>query len=680
MDVRAARHKQRKRFGGGRVTRLELELEAKVEKRRMCGIAGIVPSVSSEMPERGRLERMIGALRHRGPDGFGFHVEQGVGLAHARLSIIDLLTGDQPIHNENKTVWVVFNGEIFNYLELRQRLDSFGHRFYTQSDTEVLVHAYEQFGLDFVDELNGQFAIALWDSTARRLVLARDRVGIRPLLFARTAEGLAFASEAKSFFAGDWLRAELDALGLAEVCTFWSCVAPRTPFKGVEALPPGHIAVLEDGRLQLRRYWDWDFSEVGAAKLEETVDELRELFVDAVRLQLRADVPVGAYLSGGLDSSAVTAAIRRFSEAPLRTFSIAFTASEFDERGYQQDVAQFLSTDHHRREVKSEDIGAALPRALYHIESPLVRTAPVPLMLLAEDVRAAGFKVVLTGEGADEVFGGYDLFKEGKIRRFWAKSPASSWRPMLLRRLYGYLATSPMSAQGLASRFFGQALDATNDVYFAHRPRWTMTNRVLRLMTPELRKRIDADHPIGRLAELAPRPDSAWSPLARDQYVEAHTLLTGYLLHAQGDRVAMASSVEGRYPFLDHRLVEFANRIPARWKLRGLKEKYILRRAVEPWLPRHIVHRPKQPYRAPDSESFFRDGQPLEYVAEALSPGRISDTGYFDPAMVARLMEKCRSGNAVGFGDNVAFVTVLTTQLLHGMFVDRSDYRSRMVR
>jgi asparagine synthase (glutamine-hydrolysing) len=641
----------------------------------MCGIAGIVPTGRSQVPERPRLERMIHALRHRGPDGFGFHAEPGVGLAHARLSIIDLETGGQPIRNETATIWVVFNGEIFNYVELRKRLEGVGHSFYTQSDTEVLVHAYEQYGLDFVDQLNGQFAIALWDSPRRRLVLARDRVGIRPLLYARTTEGLAFASEAKSLFAGDWVRPELDALGVAEVCTFWSCVAPRTAFAGVEALPPGHMATFEDGRLQLRRYWDWQFpkGKLPAANLDETVDELRELLADSVRLQLRADVPVGAYLSGGLDSSAVTAAIRRFSATPLRTFSIAFATAEFDEREYQQEVSQYLATDHQAREVSTEDIGAALPRALRHIEAPLVRTAAVPLMLLADDVRAAGFKVVLTGEGADEVFGGYDIFKEGKIRRFWAKQPDSKWRPLLLSRLYSYLATSPVAAQGLASRFFGQSLDSGQDPYFTHRPRWTMTNRILRIMTPEFRAKIDADHPIGRLAELAPRPDESWGGLARDQYVEAHTLLTGYLLHAQGDRVAMAASVEGRYPFLDHRLIEFANQLPAHWKIRGLTEKYILRRAVEPWLPQQIVHRTKQPYRAPDSESFFRNGRPLDYVAEALAPARVKAAGYFDPTMVTRLTEKCCSGRAVGFGDNVAFVAVLTTQLLHEMFVTRTQ-------
>jgi len=641
----------------------------------MCGIAGFAPLDPSAAPERRLLERMIGELRHRGPDGYGFHESAGIGLAHARLSIIDLATGDQPIRNESGSVQVVFNGEIFNYVELRQRLLAAGHRFYTQSDTEVIVHAYEEFGLDFVDELNGQFAIALWDATERRLVLARDRVGIRPLLYARTRDGLVFASEAKSLFASGMVRAELDPVGLAEVATFWSVVAPRTPFAGIEALPPGHLATWQDGRLQVRRYWDWSFAPDGAEetrRLDDVVEELRELFIDCVRLQLRADVPVGAYLSGGLDSSAVTAAIRKFSDTPLKTFSLTFANGEFDEREYQDQVSQHLHTDHVRRSIESADIGAAFPRALRHIEAPIVRTAGVPLMLLADRVRESGFKVVLTGEGADEVFGGYDIFKEGKIRRFWARQPGSKWRPLLLRRLYGYLANSPTARGGMAGGFFGQSLDQPNDPYFAHRPRWATTNRTLRLLSQDFRARIDAAHPIARLADLAPRPDANWAPLSRDQYVEAHTLLSGYLLHAQGDRVAMAASIEGRYPFLDHRLIEFANRLPARWKIRGLEEKYILRRAVADWLPKDVVRRTKQPYRAPDSESFFKGGQPLDYVAEALDPAKVRDAGYFDPVVVGKLLEKCRTGAAIGFADNMAFVTVLSTQMLHHEYVARA--------
>lgn len=640
----------------------------------MCGIAGIALRDAGATPERPRLERMIRALRHRGPDGFGFHVGPGIGLAHARLSIIDHESGAQPIRNETGSIQVVFNGEIFNYVELRQQLAAAGHRFYTRSDTEVLVHAYEEYGLAFVDHLNGQFALALWDGPARRLVLARDRVGIRPLLYAPAAEGLAFASEAKSFFAAGWLAPALDPLAVAEVATFWGPLAPRTAFGGVSALPPGHLAVLEDGRLDIRRYWDWQFPAPGEGfrgSRDEAVEEVRALFTDAVRLQLRADVPVGSYLSGGLDSSAVTAAICRVAGTPPSTFSLRFGDAEFDEGVFQDAMVSHLHTHHRARLVAAGDVAAALPRALAHIEAPIVRTAGVPLLLLADEVRAAGLKVVLTGEGADEVFAGYDLFKEAKVRRFWARQPQSRWRPKLLARLYGYLPNSPVAAGQLTAGFFGQSLANPDDPYYAHRTRWALGARVLRLLTPEYRARMDTAHPLVRLAELAPRPDAAWTPLARDQYVEAHTLLSNYLLHAQGDRVAMAASVEGRYPFLDHRLIEFANRLPPAWKIRGLNEKYILRRAVAGWLPGDIARRTKQPYRAPDSASFFVGGEPLDFVADALSQASLAATGYFAPEAVGRLVDKCRRAAAPGFGDNIAFMTVLTTQLLHRQFIDQ---------
>jgi asparagine synthase (glutamine-hydrolysing) len=427
--------------------RLGDNIEAKVEvNSTVCGIAGLVPASREITPDFERLRRMITALKHRGPDGFGFHVAAGVGLAHARLSVIDLVTGGQPIRNETGSVQVIFNGEIFNYRELRSQLQSLGHTFYTASDTEVIVHAYEQYGLGFVHHLNGQFAIALWDAGLTRLVLARDRAGIRPMVYAHTPQEFAFASEAKALFAGSCLAPRLDLLGLAEVSTFWGCIAPRTPFEGVQALPPGCVAVLEGGKLEVQRYWDWQFdtdSVLASRGIDSATEELRALLADAVRLQLRSDVPLGSYLSGGLDSSAVTALARHEGQSDLRTFSISFADREFDESAFQQEAATHLRTSHSVLRLQASQIGEALPRALWHIESPLVRTAGVPLMLLADEARSSGIRVVLTGEGADEVFAGYDIFKEASIRRFWGRAPASTCRPALLQRLYGYIDNSP---------------------------------------------------------------------------------------------------------------------------------------------------------------------------------------------------------------------------------------------
>ncbi len=639
----------------------------------MCGIAGFSGADVDAGTARPLLERMIHPLAHRGPDGFGFHAGDGIALAHARLSIIDLATGDQPIHNPDRRVWTVFNGEIFNFVELRRDLEARGHRFYTQSDTEVIVHLYDRYGDDFVQHLNGQFAIALWDADRRRLVLARDRAGIRPLYYAQKRGRVWFASEVKSLLAVLPECAQLNPHALMQTLTYWAPVDPDTLYDGVQSLPPGCLLTIEaDGRQTVKPYWDWDFPEAAETSpsryplsVEQATAQLRELLVDAVRLQLRADVPVGAYLSGGLDSSGIVALIRRFTDTPVRTFSVAFEDGEFDESEHQMAMVRHLRTDHTTLRVSRRDIGEAFPRLIRHTETPVLRTAPVPLMLLAGSVRAHGYKVVLTGEGADEVFGGYDLFKEAKVRRFWARQPGSRLRPRLLEKLYGYLRNSPVSTPAFAQQFFGQGMEHLQRPVFAHVPRWTTSQRALSFLSPDLRASAAAWDPLDAYEQTLPSRIMDWSPLARDQYVEAKSLLAGYLLSSQGDRVAMANSIEGRFPYLDHRVIEFANRLPPSFKIRGMTEKYLLRRALADLLPDDIVQRTKQPYRAPDSQSFFFDGKPLDYVADTLDGTRVREAGYFDPQAVARLVEKCRQGRATGFADNQAFVGILSTMLVH---------------
>lgn len=637
----------------------------------MCGIAGWVDSAGMAPGEEGVLRRMIGVLSHRGPDGTGVHLDAHTALAHARLSIIDLEGGAQPIHNEDQSVWVVFNGEIFNYVELRKELEARGHRFYTHSDTEVIVHLYEDHGTDFVHHLNGQFAIALWDSSRRRMVLARDRLGIRPLFYSTIDDRLLFGSEIKALLHHPRLARRLDPEALAQIFTFWAPLGSRTPFEGISSLPAGHRLIHEQGRTRIERYWDWRFDEItGSESAADSAAVLRELLVDAVRLQLRADVPVGAYLSGGLDSSVIVSLIRHYTTNRLRTFSITFEDGEFDESDYQQELVQALGCDHTAVRCTREAIGAAFPRTVWHAEAPILRTAPVPLMLLSQAVRENGYKVVLTGEGADEVFAGYDLFREAKVRRFWARQPGSTSRPLLLERLYPYLRHSPAAARAYTMRFFGQGFEHKDAPFFGHVPRWLTTQRTWRLFSPALREQLKGWDAYREISSHLPPEAARWEPLARDQYVEAHTLLTGYLLSSQGDRVAMANSVEGRFPFLDHRVVEFANRLPARYKLRVLKEKHILKQAASGLVPERIRRRPKQPYRAPDSQSFFSGGQPVDYVAELLSERRLREAGYFDPAAARLLVEKCRRGEAIGFGDNMSFVGLISTMLLHHFFVE----------
>ncbi|WP_456372368.1 asparagine synthase (glutamine-hydrolyzing), partial [Thiolapillus sp.] len=372
----------------------------------MCGISGILDLGHGAAPSRGELEAMIHALRHRGPDGYGFFVDGPVGLAHARLSIIDLEGGDQPIHNEDGSVQVVFNGEIFNFLELREELEKQGHHFYTRSDTEVIVHLYEEYADDFVHHLVGQFAIALWDTRCQRLLLVRDRAGIRPLYYTLFQGRLYFASELKSLFTQPGMARELDPVALGEVFTFWCPLEPHSMFRDVQALPAGHCISVERGKLQLDRYWDWNFPREqirNDRSVGEWAEQLRELMIDAVRLRLRSDVPVGAYLSGGLDSSIITSLIHNFTDTSLRTFSIGFEDEEFDESSFQKELVNYLDTDHTHVTCTRNDIGRIFPRVIWHTESTILRTAPAPLMLLSQHVRESGYKVVLTGEGADEV-------------------------------------------------------------------------------------------------------------------------------------------------------------------------------------------------------------------------------------------------------------------------------------
>ncbi len=638
----------------------------------MCGIAGILNLNGGPAVEQRELESMVDRLYHRGPDGHGFYRDAHVGLGHARLSIIDLEGGRQPLHNEDASVWVVFNGEIFNYLELRAELIARGHRFATQSDTEVIVHLYEEYGDDLVHHLNGQFAIALWDIPRKRLVLVRDRVGILPLFYTLQNGRLLFASEIKAILPLLDAAPRLNATALDELMTFWAPLTPHTLFEGIEEVSPGQRIVVQNGHITRETYWDWSFPIDGRYRQgteDELAAELGELLVDATRIRLRADVPVGAYLSGGLDSSALVSMIHRQGTARLRTFSIGFEDEGLDESGFQQQMIRHVNADHSSIRCDTARVGEAFFDTILRTEAPVLRTAPVPMSLLSGLVREQGYKVVLTGEGSDEVLGGYDLFKEGKIRQFWARNADSSWRPLLIKRLYPYLNLT--QAQGLTylKSFFGTGLDQPESPFCSHMTRWQSTAQCKVFFSEELGAQLRGDA-VERLAGGLPEGIQRWHPFNRGQYVEAHTLMSGYLLCSQGDRMLMANSVEGRFPFLDHRVIEFANQLHPRHKMRVLNEKYLLKRVMRPYLPEAIVARHKQPYRAPDIPAFFSGGK-TEYVRELLSPEVVSRYGYFDAAKVQRLYQKIERGRAIGYKDNMALVGILSTQLWHYHFVER---------
>ena len=622
---------------------------------------------------------MVESIRHRGPDGTGVHFGTGVGLGHARLSIIDLAGGKQPLANEDESVWITFNGEVFNHVELRRSLLARGHAFRTRSDTETVVHAYEECGPSCAALLNGDFAYALWDEKRRRLVLARDRMGVRPLYYTVRDGVLVFGSEVKALLQYPGVRASLDPIALDQCFTFWFPLAPRTPYRDIFELPPGHVLVAEGGRMSIEPYWQLRYPAARgpAADTDDTLDrrgepeiaeELASLLTDATRLRLRADVPVGAYLSGGLDSSATTALAKLFPGPGLRTFSVGFESEEFDETAYQNEVIAALKTRHSSLRCGAAQIAAGFPEVIRHAERPILRTAPAPLFLLSRLVREQGLKVVLTGEGADEVLGGYDIFKEAKVRRFWASRPDSKWRPLLLGRLYPYLGGMHRQPPAYLSAFFGVGLDRVDDPLFSHLPRFGLTQRAKSFFSGELRAEIGNYDALDEMRQSLPPEFGGWHALSQAQYLESAHLLPGYILSSQGDRVAMAHAVEGRFPFLDHRVVEFASRIPPRMKLKGLREKHILRRAVAPYLPPAIAERPKQPYRAPESECFF-GAQAPDYVRELLSPAAIARAGYFDARAVGKLVEKCRAGRHIGIGDNMALVGILSTQLLDHHFI-----------
>jgi asparagine synthase (glutamine-hydrolysing) len=639
----------------------------------MCGIAGYFGLARDDVAPRPVLGRMVEALRHRGPDDGGLYLEGRVALGHRRLSIVDLSGGRQPLSNADGSVWVTFNGEIFNYVELRRELEARGHVFRTHSDTETIVQAYADAGPACVESFNGDFAYALWDRNRQRLVLTRDRMGVRPLYYTISNGVLVFASEVKSLLRYPGVRAELDPVALDQCFTFWFPLAPRTPYKGILELPPGHQLIAENGRISIQRYWRLAFPAAADARADartegEVAEELEALMEDATRIRLRADVPVGAYLSGGFDSSATTALARRQTGANLRTFSVRFESAEFDETQYQQAVVAALGTDHSAFTCSRAEIGRSFPEVVRHMERPVLRTAPAPLYMLARRVREQGYKVVVTGEGADEVFGGYDIFKEAKVRRFWASQPQSKWRPALLRRLYPYLTGMQSQSLDYLRAFFRTGLEQRDDPLFSHLPRFHLTRRIGRFYSAAMRRSLEGYDAMEELRADLPAEFRGWHPLSQAQYLESAYLLPGYILSSQGDRVGMAHGVEGRFPFLDHRVVEFGARIPPRMKLKGLREKHILRAALGRSLPAQISERPKQPYRAPDSESFFGPAAP-GYVEEALSERRVEGSGYFDPLAVQKLVAKCRAGGVMGTGDNMAFVGILSTQLLDSQYV-----------
>ena len=643
--------------------------------RDMCGIAGIYARPGSDAPEQ-LLLTMAGELRHRGPDGTGLYTDGRLGMTNNRLAIVDLEGGDQPLASEDGRYWVMQNGEIYNYVELLAELEGLGRRFATRSDTEVIAQAYAEWGPACLERMNGDFAFAVWDRREQELFLARDRFGVRPLFLAELGGDLVFASEMKAILRHPSARRELDPAGLVVTFTTW-CISPdASSFPGIRELAPAHyLRVGPDGIREERRWWDLRFSDAGdvtPAKRAGLADELDALLGDATRLRLRADVPVAAYLSGGLDSSAIVAHALEQMDETLYSFGIGFEDPRFDESDYQDRLTGSRGLDLTRVTIGARDIAELLPQTVELMEKPTLRTAPSPLLRLSGAVQQAGLKVVTTGEGADELFGGYDLFRENAVRHFWAREPESELRPLLLTRLNAFIGKDLKRSGAFLVGFYRKGLTDVGDPLYSHRLRFANTSRLLGLLQGDvLAAAASRGDPAERLEARLPSWFMEMTPLGRAQYLEITTFLNGYLLHSQGDRMLMGHSIEGRFPFLDYRVAELAASLPDQLRLRGLNEKYLLRKAVEHRLPPEIAGRKKRPYRAPIVGAFVGPDAPA-YVGELLDEARLGEAGLFAPEAVSRLVRKCEAGasrDAVSETDEMALVGVLSTMLLHDRFV-----------
>ena len=615
----------------------------------MCGITGFLHLDRQRPVDLGILQRMARALTHRGPDSDGFFVENGAGLGFQRLSIIDLAGGNQPLFNEDRSLVLLCNGEIFNYRELRARLEARGHRFATASDVEVILHLYEDVGPAFLDQLNGQFAIALYDRRSGDLLLARDQLGINPVHWAVFDDTLLFGSEIKAILQHPSVPREVDLTGLDQILSFPGLVSPRTLFKGIQSLKPGHYLRLHGGEVTLHEYWDLDYPRLGegepALAEEEYVERLRELFFRSVAYRLQADVPVGYYLSGGLDSSMIAAAIGRVGAGLSRkSFSVAFAGgSQIQDRRSQRLMADSLGTSHYEVPFDSEQTAARLAQAILHGECPVKETYNTCTLALSQAARSEGIPVVLTGEGADELFAGYVGYRFD---------------------LCGLRAQRPYDSRTALEEELRQRTWGRKDVFYEH-DLHGLEEIKSALYSEDLAQRLGEfdclnfeliDH-----SKLAGR-----HPIHCRSYLDFKLRLCDHLLGDHGDRMALANSVEARHPFLDIELVEFAKRIPPELKVNQLTEKYILRKVAQGLVPSSIVEREKSGWFAPGTPELLQEG--VEWVRDQLSYERVARLGYFNPDVVESLKRKYAKP---GFRLNMPFESdLLAIVLTFNLFVD----------
>jgi asparagine synthase (glutamine-hydrolysing) len=646
----------------------------------MCGIAGIIDLSGERRPvPPGAIQAMASAIVHRGPDEDGFLELPGLAFANRRLSIVGLHDGKQPIHNEDRSVSVVFNGELFDYPEMKAELEAKGHRFATHCDTEIIPHRWEDHEEAMWEQLRGQFAVALYDRRKQRVVIGRDRFGICPLYWTRQTtddgEWLLFASEVKALLASGMVEARPEPRGLNQLFTFFGLPGPYTCFKGVYLLPPGHYLRVQFrdsacADVAERTYWQMQFPDWGKEErgkpLATVVAEFESLLIDAVERRLRADVPVVSYLSGGVDSSVVVAMASKVRGSPIPCFTIRIKAPKLDETTEAGIVAQYIGADPIVVDCGPDEVLNTYPELIRAAEGPVVDTSCAALLLLAREVHNRGFKVAQTGEGSDEWLAGYPWHKVNRVLGWLdviPKLPLSQ----LARRLFTRLSGSPR----LGPEWIRRSAAATAGYNGWHDIYSLMSMSRLRFFSDEMKREL-ADHV--PYEDLAIPPDAKrWHPLNRELYMSARCHLAGLLLNAKGDRVAMNSSVETRYPFLDEAVFAYLAKMDPRMKLRGLHDKYILRHVAARWLPREIAFRRKAMFRAP-FDSFHLDQAP-PFVHQLLGEESLRKTGYFDVAAVTYWRKAFRDLWARGaqrVSVEMGLVGVLASQLWHHTYIDGS--------
>jgi asparagine synthase (glutamine-hydrolysing) len=627
----------------------------------MCGIAGLLNTDRGSPVERATVHRMCQKIVHRGPDDEGIHVQGRVGLGMRRLSIIDLSGGRQPIHNEDHSIWIVFNGEIYNFPELRRHLEQAGHRFYTNTDTEVIVHLYEDLGPDCVQKLRGMFAFAIFDERLQRLMLARDRLGIKPLQYAFTGEHLVFGSEIKAILAAAPELSEINPQALLDYFYFGYIPEPATAFRRIQKLPPGHLALWTNGQMCVRQYWDLPAYGVSEpASEEECLQELETRIAEAVRMRLISDVPLGALLSGGVDSSLVVALMARASNAPIKTFSVGFSKSDFNEAQHARRVAQRFGTEHHELHVEPA-IAQTLDDLTRLLEEPFGDSSMIPTFYISRLARQH-VTVALSGDGGDELFAGYDRYATSLRRR--ALDPIPEWmRRWYRERLHPLI---PRSARGRAYAY-NMALP-WRERYLDSISFVPGFERQTKLLSDEFRGSAGRRYePLDTFRACLDRA-SAKDPLSQLLYLDTKTYLPGDIL-TKVDRMSMATSLEARVPLLDHVFVEYVTSLPARWKLSGSQQKYILKKlAVRVGVPPEVVYRPKQGFALPlvhwIREEFKHD------LPRILLEPRTVQRGYLNRQGVSELLDEHVRGRRNHSG---RIWRLLIFELWHRNFLERSS-------